>query len=280
MQGLLEELEKRMQQLLRAMTQARLQGDDTQVAALSEDLKRTQAYWASLALPDTEATQTQPTAAPAAASRPAAAARPARSALPLREQVCQALTLLTVPTAPKVLSQVHEAFFAQPLNTARLTSLRRDEERSYRASSTNRTYYICPALTCDLLAPARALLALSNWPLEQRLVGPITHRVHFLTAALRIADAAEQRTDDDMASGPLRRLLEHYSGNIPGYPVTPGHVNLEALRAAAKDELAVHVQDDANTRAEAAERARTKLDDADQIFGHTLHDANRARRTA
>lgn len=279
MQGLLEELETRMQQLLHAMTQARLQGDDAQVVALREDLKRTQAYWASLVLPDTEATQPQPPPDPAAAPQPAAP-RPARGTLPLREQVYQALTLLTVPTAPKVLSQVHEAFFAQPLNTARLTSLRRDEERSYRSSSSNRTYYICPALTCDLLSPARALLALSSWPLEQRLVGPITHRVHFLTAALRIADAAEQRTDDDTSAGPLRRLLEHYSHNIPGYPATHGPVDLDVLRAAAKDELAVHVQDDANTRADAAERARKQLDDADQIFGHTLHDANRARRTA
>lgn len=279
MQGLLEELETRMQQLLQAMTQARLKGDDAQVIALSEDLKRTQVYWASLVLPDTEATQVQPATDPAAAPQPAAP-RPTRGTLPLREQVYQALTLLTVPTAPKVLSQVHEAFFAQPLNTARLTSLRRDEERSYRTSSSNRTYYICPALTCDLLSPARGLLALSSWPLEQRLVGPSTHRVHFLTAALRIADAAEQRTKDDTPSGSLHRLLEHYSRNIPGCPATPGPVDLDALRAAAKDELAVHVQDDANTRADAAERARKQLDDADQVFGHTLHDANRARRTA
>lgn len=279
MQGLLEELETRMQQLLQAMRQARLQGNDAQVAALSEDLKRTQAYWTSLVLPDAEATQAQPATDAAAEPQPAPA-RPARGVLPLREQVYQALTLLTVPTAPKVLSQVHEAFFAQPLNTARLTSLRRDEERSYRTSSSSRTYYICPALTCDLLSPARALLALSSWPLEQRLVGPITHRVHFLTAALRIADAAEQRTGDDIPSGLLRQLLEHYSRNIPGYPVARGPVNLDALRAAASDELAVHAQDDANTRAEAADRARKQLGDADQIFGHTLHDAKRARRTA
>lgn len=279
MQGLLEELETRMRQLLQAMTQARLQGDDAQATSLSEDLKRTQAYWASLVLPGAEATQAPPPTDLAAAHQPAAP-RPARGALPLREHIYQALTLLTVPTAPKLLSQVHEAFFAQPLNTARLTSLRRDEERSYRTSSSNRTYYICPALTCDLLSPARALLALSSWPLEQRLVGPITHRVHFLTAALRVADAAEQRINDDTPSGPLQRLLEHYSHNIPGYPATPGLVDLDALRAAAKNELAVHVQDDANTRADAAERARKQLDDADQIFGHTLHNANRACRTA
>jgi hypothetical protein len=135
MHELLEALETRMQQMQQAMLHARLQCDDAQVASLHEDLKRTQSYWASLVLPDGEAAQAQPSPPQAAASEPAAP-RPSRGALPLREQVYQALTLLTVPTAPKVLSQVHEAFFAQPLNSARLTSLRRDEERSYRTSST------------------------------------------------------------------------------------------------------------------------------------------------
>ncbi|MFD9280257.1 hypothetical protein ACFWD7_23635 [Streptomyces mirabilis] len=273
MHELLEALQTRMQQLQHAMLQARLQHDDAQVAVLHEDLKRAQAYWASLVLPSSEAAQVQPEPAQPAAPRPS------RSVLPLREQVYQALTLLTVPTAPKVLSQVHEAFFTQPLNTARLTSLRRDEERSYRTASSNRTYYICPALTCDLLAPARALLALSNWSLERRLVGPLTHRVHFLTAALRIADAAQQRAGD-VPPQPVQQLLEHYSRNIPGYPHAQGPVDLDALRAAAEDELLVHARDDANTRAEAAERAREQLSDTDQIFGSPLHDANRSRRTA
>jgi hypothetical protein len=273
MQELLEALETRMQQLQREMLQARLQHDDAQVALLHADLKRTQAYWASLVLPADETASAQPEPGPPSAPRPA------RGGLPIREQVHQTLTLLTVPTAPKLLSQVHEAFYGHPLNTPRLTTVRRDEERSFRTAPFARTYYICPALTCDLLSPARALLALSNWPLEQRLVGPLTHRVHFLTAALRIADAAEQRADD-VPPQPLQQLLQHYRRNIPGYPGTRGPVELAALRAAAEDELAVHATDDANTRADAADRARKQLNDTDQIFGSTLHNANRARRTA
>jgi hypothetical protein len=278
MQELLEALETRMQQLQQAMLQARLEHDDAQVASLHEDLKRAQAYWASLVLPDGKAAQAPPEPEHVAASQPTAP-KPSRGAQPFREKVHQALTLLTVPTSPKILSQVHEAFFTQPLNTARLTSLRRDEERSYRATATNRTYYICPALTCDHLAPARALVAVSNWSLERRLVGPLTHRVHFLTAALCIADAAQQRPDD-VSSQPVQSLLRHYSRNIPGYPHTRGPVDLDALRTAAEDELAVHATEDADTRAEAAERARKQLSNTAQIFGSTLHDTNRTRRTA
>jgi hypothetical protein len=278
MQGFLAALEARIQELRQAVLQARLLRDDAQVASLIEELKRAEDYWYSLILSDGVTEQPQPAPAQATALQPTAP-RPVRGMLPLRDQVYQALTLLTVPTTPKVLSQVHEAFFSEPINTPRLTSLRRDEERSYRTSSTNRAYYICPALTWDLLAPARALIALSNWPLEQRLVGPLTHRVHFLTAAVRIADAAQRRADD-VPPQPVEQLLRHYSRNVPSYPNTPGPVDLDALRTAAQDELAVHAREDANARAEAAERARKQLSEADQIFGSTLHDANRGRRTA
>ena len=75
------------------------------------------------------------------------------SLLPAREQVHQALTLLGAPAAPKLIAAVHEAFFAGQLAPSRLASLRRDEERSYRAAPGARPYYLCPALTSDLLSP-------------------------------------------------------------------------------------------------------------------------------
>src|SRR5437588_91273 len=71
---------------------------------------------------------------------------------------------------------------------ARLTSLRRDEERSFVAAPFTRPYYICSALTADLLAAARGLLAVSTWPMQQRVVGPLSPRVDFLSAAIAIAE--------------------------------------------------------------------------------------------
>ena len=118
------------------------------------------------------------------------------SLLPAREQVHQALTLLGAPAAPKLIAAVHAAFFAGQLAPSRLASLRRDEERSYRAAPGARPYYLCPALTSDLLSPARALLCVSTWPLEQRIIGPLSPRVDFLTAAIRIAEAAPQPERD------------------------------------------------------------------------------------
>ncbi|WP_414166375.1 hypothetical protein ACMATS_00225 [Streptoverticillium reticulum] len=270
MHGHLDALEARMQQLQRDMRQAHLNHDSARVRALSGELKRTQnAYNALFGSDDApEATPPQP--------RPAD--EPDGAGLPAREQVHQVLTLLTVPAAPKLLNQVHEAFFSGPLNTARLAAVRRDEERSFRSSPNARAYYICSALTADLLAPARALLALSTWPLEQRVVGPLTHRVHFLTSALRLAEAAAARTDDALQREPIRRLLLHYNRNIPGCP-TQGPLDLDALRHSAAAELAIHADDDADARTEAARRAQ-QLADVERLFGNTLRNVTRLRRTS
>ncbi|MGI3202250.1 hypothetical protein ACRJ4W_35640 [Streptomyces sp. GLT-R25] len=153
----------------------------------------------------------------------AAPAEP-QTLLPAREQVHQVLTLLAVPAAPKLISTVHEAFFAGALAPSRLTSLRRDEERSYRSAPGARPYYLCPALTSDLLSPARGLLTVSTWSLEQRIVGPLSARVHFLTSALNIADAAERLDAEAHAAArpPTPRALR------------PEHPRRPALHTAAE----------------------------------------------
>ncbi|MFI7082570.1 hypothetical protein ACIBUR_03035 [Streptomyces anulatus] len=266
-------LEKRMQQLQEAIRQALAEHDKTQASLLSKELTRTQRAWDVLCGLDDgpDKTEAEP-AAPASSEHD-------DSALPVRDQIQQALTLLTVPAAPKLLSQVHQAFFSGPLNTARLTTLRRDEERSFRSAPYARPYYICAAVTSELLSPARALLALSTWPLEQRLVGPLTQRVHFLTSALRLADAAEHLPGEPQPSPHVQQLLQQYSRNIHGY-TTRGPLDLDALRQAAAAELEIHADDDADTRAEAARRARQQLGDAEQLFGNTLRNVTRMRRTA
>lgn len=272
-------LEKRMQQLQEALRQALTRHDTAQVNSLGEELTRTRHAWNVLCgiteVPDTVQPEVQSGARP----EPALAVVEPNQDVPVRDQVHQALALLTVPASPKLLSQVHQAFFSTPLNTARMTTLRRDEERSFRSAPYGRAYYICPALTSDLLSPARALLALSTWPLEQRLVGPLTQRVHFLTSALRLADAAEHLAGEAGMPQPVQQLLLHYSRNIHG-DAPRGPLDLDALRRAAAAELEIHADDDADTRAEAAQRARQQLGDAQQIFGNILRNTARLRRTS
>jgi hypothetical protein len=192
--------------------------------------------------------------------------------LPLREQVHEALSLLQVPAAPRIIATVHEAFFATTFPTARLTSLRRDEERSFTSTKYARPYYICAALSADYLSPSRGLLAVSTWPLERRIIGSLSPRADFLVSAINIAQAIEQIPDPVPAA---RALLTRLAANIWGSSSQAnaaagphrGKIDSRAVIRAAQAELEVHAGEDGRIRAEAARRAREQLSDVEQLFG-------------
>ena len=162
---------------------------------------------------------------------------------------------------------MYAAFFPGEIPGNRLTSLRRDEERSFRTAPYARPYYLCAALTADLLAPARGLLTVSTWPLEQRIVGPLSPRTDFLTSAIRLAEHAGRGTP----SPGVQRLLWRFASNIPGAVTgTVGTVDPAVLAEAARAELEVHREPDRRRRASAAGRARAQLDDAELLFGSRL----------
>jgi hypothetical protein len=187
--------------------------------------------------------------------------------------VHQALGLLDVPAAPRLISAVYGAFFTGVLAGTRLTSLRRDEERSFRAAPYARPYYICAALTVDLLAPARGLLAVSAWPMERRVIGPLSSRVDYLTAAINLAERLDRAPDPGSAA---RRLLWRFAANIPTAAASARSMRPAVVASAARAELEVHRDGDQAQRASAAQRARARLSDAEQLFGSGLRVGGRA----
>lgn len=258
----IESLERRIAGLQTAVRRAVSDGDREQARALRGELRRAQAEWdEAVERLDGEAPQAPP-AAPVAA--------PAGPLLPIREQVHQALTLLGGPAAPRLILTVHRAFFAGQLVPARLTSIRRDEERSFRAAPHARAYYLCAALTADRLAPARGLLAVSTWPLDRRVIGPLSPRVDYLTAAIRVADVLRRLPH---ASPDAYRLLWRFAANIPGAPSGTESPDPAGVAHAAQAELAVHEPEDTTHRLAAATRARAQLDDAAQLFGAAIRIA-------
>ena len=286
----IESLERRIESLRTAVRKAAASGDRGRAGALRAELRQAEKAWDE-ALERLEA-QPSPQAEPVPDARSAAgersapgapagggraAGRPAARLLPIREQTHQALTLLGVPAAPRLLSTVHQAFFAGTLAASRLASLRRDEERSFRLAPYARPYYLCAALTADLLAPARGLLAVSTWPMEKRVIGPLSPRVDYLTAAIAVAERLQRGPDPGRDAA---RLLGRFAVNIPGaapQPEKPGAgaarhraADPQTVTAAARAELEIHAEADAGDRAAAARRAREQLDAAGQLFGIRL----------
>jgi len=258
----IEALERRIDELRVKVREAMMAGDRGLAVAHRAGLKQAEQAWEDALA---EATAAHAGSAPSAAADPPDPPDPPGSLLPLREQVYEALSVLQVPAAPKLIATVHEAFFGSTFPTTRVTSLKRDEERSFRTAPFARPYYICAALSADYLAQSRGLLAVSTWPLELRVIGSLSPRVDFLTAASRVAEAIERIPEPPTAA---RRLLERFAASIPGAS-GPGGVRPAAVREAAAAELTVHHDDDAKTRRAAAERAR-KLGGAEQLFGTTV----------
>ena len=265
----IEALERRIDELRVKVREAMLSGERALAAAHRASLKQAEHAWEE-ALAEAAEARTGPEA-PAPPTHPALPPEPADppgSLLPLREQVYEALSLLQVPAAPKLIATVHEAFFGSTFPTTRVTSLKRDEERSFRTAPFARPYYICAALSADYLSQSRGLLAVSTWPLELRVIGSLSPRVDFLTEAIRVAEAIERIPEPPPAA---RRLLERFAASIPGASSAGGGgggARPAAVREAAAAELTVHADADAKTRRAAAERAR-KLDGAEQLFGTT-----------
>lgn len=257
----IQTLERRIDQLRVAVRDAVLAGDRARVTTLRAELRQAEDSWED-ALAEAEAGAPVSVAARPAVIPPQVA--PSGSLLPLREQVCEALSLLQVPAAPKLIATVHQAFFATTFPTARVTSLRRDEERSFRTAPFARPYYICAALTADFLSPSRGLLAVSTWPLERRVIGSLSPRVDFLTAAVQVAKTIGRIPGPPPAA---HRLLWRFAASIPGAVRAPGRLRPETVREAAEAELAVHKDADARIRQDAAIRARQQLTDAEQLFG-------------
>jgi hypothetical protein len=274
-------LQRRIDELRTEVRRAAVDRDRARVRALRAELRTTEQAWEeSLARLDEEqpasgsattshAPASMPSAGEGAAAvvDGAAAARGGGPLLPLREQVHQALTLLAAPAAPKLVSAVHEAFFTGLIPSVRLTSLRRDEERSFRSAPFARPYYVCAALTAELLAPARGVLAVSTWPLDRRVIGPLSPRVNYLSAAIRVAESYLRIPGPGPAA---QRLLWRLAANIPG--ASGGARNMDPARVAraAQAELQIHAAGDLAARTAAAARARRQLDDPEQLFGSRL----------
>jgi hypothetical protein len=274
----IEALERRIDELRVKVREAMLSGERSLASAHRATLKQAEQAWEDALAEAAEARSGPEASAP---PEPADPPDPPGSLLPLREQVYEALSLLQVPAAPKLIATVHEAFFGSTFPTTRVTSLKRDEERSFRTAPFARPYYICAALSADYLSQSRGLLAVSTWPLELRVIGSLSPRVDFLTEAIRVAEAIERIPEPPTAA---RRLLERFAASIPGASSAGaggggGGARPAAVREAAAAELSVHADADAKTRRAAAERAR-KLDGAEQLFGTTAFREMAGKATA
>lgn len=213
-----------------------------------------------------------------------------------REQVRHALTLLGVPAAAWLIVAAHGVFLSGDLSTGLVARLGREDQRRWDAEHQGwnaehqiwdaerlangepgndgerrpdggqavPSFYLCPALAAAGLTPARGVLALSTWPLANRILTARGAQADKLAATARLAECAAQLTGVGPA---LDRLLRRLAGDVPGgeeaYDAMRPHRLADAARAAlARDGGAIRAE-----RAAAAARAEKLLDERQQLFG-------------
>ena len=116
----IEALERRIDELRVAVREAVLAGDRALAGQRRSALRSAERAWEDAL--DEAAPEQGETAGQSEASAPDEPSPRAGSLLPLREQVYEALSLLQVPAAPKLIATVHEAFFGATFPTTRVTS--------------------------------------------------------------------------------------------------------------------------------------------------------------
>jgi hypothetical protein len=204
----------------------------------------------------------------AGASRPVAYA----SAVPLRDQVIRGLRLGGRPLSARLLADLARARYGDAIATPKLSSLRRDEAASWTAAYTGtgrtpvRDVYVVPALTFDRFAPVRGTLALSSWPLADRIIAPASPRVDMLHVTLAIAAECDAAPPGAPWLPGLSRLLWRLARTVPGLG-RAGEDDLRAVRDAVGAELDVLADEDRREREISVSRARAALDEYTLLFG-------------
>ncbi|MCO1658910.1 hypothetical protein [Pseudonocardia humida] len=198
----------------------------------------------------------------AAAKTGAVAPLPPRSS---RDQARAVLTELGVPASLNQIGAWHYAQYGEEVPYKALSSLRHDERSSYRRTPGGRPWYVVPALAADTLAPVRGLLALSDWPPTDRVVGPLTHRTAHLRITIVAADAVLAHGQEVPVA--LDRLLWRFAASLPG--AHRDHLDPQTARDSAQAELEQIEPTDRKEREQAAGRL-DQLVGEQALFGAQL----------
>jgi hypothetical protein len=192
--------------------------------------------------------------------------RAARSTGSARQTVTAALAEIGVPVRARVVSDYAEARFGDRVDTRAFSALRRDERRAWGSSSPRPTY-IVPALEGRYFQPIRGLLALSDWPIERRLIGPWSERADHLAATAQLARQLAWLSERDReVAERLAPVVAAMARSIPG-ALDGREVDTARVEAAAEAELEEVAARDEPWRKEAGERARRQLSETDQLWG-------------
>ena len=182
--------------------------------------------------------------------------KPATGGRPVRDLVIDALDEVGVPTYAAQLSIYIKARFGRAIASSRFGPLSRDEQAAFKGGRP-RAVWLCHSLQFEHLDAVRRLWARSDWPLETRIIGPLTGRVLFLQQAARFATLAAEHESSSVEPDRLKFLAADLARDL-GVRVKHGSFELDSWRAAAEEQLGDLEKRDLEFRQEVATRIAGK----------------------
>ncbi len=188
-----------------------------------------------------------------------------RAGRPVRAVVLDILHDLEVPTYSRLLSQLGQAVYGREIQAVRFGSLGTDERRAYTMRPNGRSVWLGSALTHHRFEPIRRLWIRSDWPLDKRVIAPLSSRVNHLRTTARLCEWGMERqqvADPEM----LRIVAADHARDVEGVSVKRGVFELPQWREAALQALSRYEAHDAEQRHEAAQRLAA-CSEVVQLFG-------------
>ena len=196
-----------------------------------------------------------------------------------RRDIVDALNDLGVPSSPRAIADYARARFGTKPEPRLFASLRRDEHKAWTSPRSHRPVYVVPALSAVTLGRREVLrllvvrgkLALSDWPLETRLIGPWSERVDHLKATVNLTRQVEWlRARKPGEADCVAAVLARFAATVPD--ATDGAVAIDTDRVyrAARAELGLLSTADDEWRRETAAVAREAVGPDEQVWGTGL----------
>jgi hypothetical protein len=187
-----------------------------------------------------------------------------RSERPLRDVLLDLLADAGAPLNSTLVSSVFHVLFDRDVPPTRFGTLSTDEQKSFDSTRV-RPVYLCHCLNYDDGQAVKRFWARSDWPLQDRIVGPMSGRALFLKGAAWVIKLAR-----DYPTPAHRTKLEYLAADqarSAGLPFRRGEFPYSDWLSGVDALLERHVAEDEVSRVEAAERLVARLPARDLLFG-------------
>ncbi len=195
-------------------------------------------------------------------------ARAPKATRPLRDIVMDLLQEAHCPVNSLLLASVIRPLLGRSIAATRFGTLSNDETSSYD-SSRSRLVYLCHCLTCDQGQAVKRFWARSNWPLADRIIGPMSGRILFLKGAAWTIEMAQQVANRGLAADnpDMLNYVAADQARDAGIPVKRGAFPYDDWLKFIATAIERHAEEDKSARERAAAELERRLNERELLFG-------------